>query len=256
LVALLVACAPRPTIKIALVAPFEGRLRRVGYDVFPAFRLAIREQIRQSGTGRVFVTFIAYDDRGEPEMAARVARQVVLDPEVVGVIGHFVLSSTLAALPIYAEAGLPLVAPHVPANALPEHPAVFRLGPMSSSPPAHSSPRACSAVAPALPLGEPLGRCIGDAPVPEDLPEARAALAAFTELSLGPPPTPRSVVGYTAAQVLLAAVRADAERAGVPTRNGVASALRQVRVRSLLGEVSFDSSGRWTNAPTWAFAQP
>lgn len=253
--ALMAACAPpRPTVKIALVAPFEGRLRRVGYDVFPAFRLAIREHIRQGGAGQAFVTFIAYDDRGDPIMAARVARQVALDPEVVAVIGHFVLSSTLAAIPAYLEAGLPIVAPHVPADALPEHPLVFRLGPARDDAPTLQSRHRCNEAALALPVGEPFGSCVGDAPAPDELPQAQTALAAFTELSLGPPPTPRSVVGYDATQVLLAAVRADAKRQGIPTRSGVAAALRQVRVHGLLGEIAFDPSGRWARAPTWRFA--
>ncbi|HIE37729.1 MAG TPA: hypothetical protein EYP77_01440, partial [Anaerolineae bacterium] len=43
---LLTACqvpgVVHPTVKIGLVAPFEGRYRYVGYDLFPAVRLALR----------------------------------------------------------------------------------------------------------------------------------------------------------------------------------------------------------------------
>ncbi|HEY3342052.1 MAG TPA: hypothetical protein VGK81_08545, partial [Anaerolineae bacterium] len=59
----LAACAtPRPTIKIALVAPFEGRFREVGYDAFPAMRLALRQQIQAGGIGNYEVEFVAYND--------------------------------------------------------------------------------------------------------------------------------------------------------------------------------------------------
>ncbi len=250
---LVAACAaPRPAVKIALVAPFEGRWRHVGYDVFPAFRLAIREHAQRLSP--VAVTFIAFDDRGDPEMATRVAQQIVRDPEVVGVIGHFALSTTLAALPVYTQAGMPLLAPHTPADALPAHPLVFRMGPSRHDAPQHHDATPCAEVRRALPLGTPFGACVGDAPTPQALPAAHRALAEFTRLSLGPQPTPRSIVGYDAAQVLLAAIDAAAQRRIPPTRDDVAAALRTVRHVGLLGTITFDAEGRWREAPTWAFA--
>lgn len=247
------ACAvPRPAVKIALVAPFEGRLRRVGYDVFPAFRLAIRQHAQQPTP--VAVTFIAFDDRGDPEMAARVAEQVVRDPEVVGVIGHFALSTTLAALPVYARANMPLLAPHVPADALPPHPLLFRMGPARDAP-RHVDATPCAEVAPALPLDAAFGVCVGDAPAPNGFPEAEQALAGFASISLGPPPTARSIVGYEAAQVMLLAIDAAAQYSAPPTRAGVAEALRRVRRDGLLGTITFDAEGRWREAPLWRFAR-
>ncbi|RMG65143.1 MAG: ABC transporter substrate-binding protein, partial [Chloroflexi bacterium] len=123
---LLAACAPPPVVKIALVAPFEGRLRQVGYEAFPAMRLAIRKRIAAGSAVSARVAFIAYNDDGDPAHAARVAHNVALDPEVVGVIGHLVPSTTLAALSVYTQASLPVLAPSVPADMLPRDPLVFR----------------------------------------------------------------------------------------------------------------------------------
>lgn len=117
IVLLLVACSVpgsvRPTVKIGLVAPFEGRYRYIGYDLFAAVRLALRQANEAGGVGGYAVEFVAYDDAGDPEMAVLQARKLALDPEVVVVIGHFREETTAAALHVYEEAGLPLLVPGI-----------------------------------------------------------------------------------------------------------------------------------------------
>jgi branched-chain amino acid transport system substrate-binding protein len=114
---LLAACrfpgAVRPSVKIGLVAPFEGRYRYVGYDVIYAVRLALREANAAGGVGGYSVELVAYDDGADPAMAVQQARKLAADPEVVAAIGHFRDGTTGAALSAYAEAGIPLVAPAV-----------------------------------------------------------------------------------------------------------------------------------------------
>ncbi len=127
LVVTLTACAvPRPTIKIALVAPFEGRHRDLGYGVFPGFRETLQKQIKAGGVGHYQIEFVAYNDSGDPAYAERIAHNVVIDPQVVLVIGHLRADSTLAALPVYTEANLPLLAMGLAPNTLPaSHPLAF-----------------------------------------------------------------------------------------------------------------------------------
>jgi len=254
---LLSACAaPRPTVKIALVAPFEGRLRRVGYDAFPAMRLAIREQIAAGGVGGAHVTFVAYNDDGDPQAAARIARNVARDPEVVAVIGHFVPSTTLAALAVYTSAGLPVLAPSVPAHLLPGSPLVFRMGPGRAAPRREVRGATCAALDSTwAAAGAPFGECLADAPPVAELPAAQRALASFAALSLGPLPGPRAIVAYDATAVLLAALRRDAQAHGVPTRAGVAQALRQVDHDGLLGRITFDQDNAWAGALLWVYAR-
>ncbi len=132
----------RPTVKIGLVAPFEGRYRYVGYDVIYAVRLALREanaaggvgspplEGGRGGGGMSYVELVAYDDGADPVMAAEQARKLAADPQVVAAIGHFREETTGAALSAYAEAGIPLVAPAVLDRVLPWGEAeVYRLGP-------------------------------------------------------------------------------------------------------------------------------
>ncbi|MGC8947005.1 MAG: ABC transporter substrate-binding protein [Anaerolineae bacterium] len=126
--------ATRPTVKIGLVAPFEGRYRYVGYGLFAAVRLALREANAAGGVGSpaYSVELVAYDDSADPEMARQQAEKLAVDPEVVAVIGHFREETTRAALPVYAREGLSLLAPAVLDPALTAGPGfvpVVRIGP-------------------------------------------------------------------------------------------------------------------------------
>ena len=110
LLTLLTACASvKPVVKIGLVAPFEGRERAVGYDAIYAARLAVRQANAAGGIGGYRVTLVALDDRGDPELAAQTAAALVVDPQVVAVVGHYLPATTAAATEVYANAGLPLL---------------------------------------------------------------------------------------------------------------------------------------------------
>ena len=100
--------APR-TIKIGLVAPFDGRYREIGEEIIPAARLAIRQFAALNKDPAINIELAAYDDAGDPQQAAEQACRLVIDPEVVAVIGHWRSATTQAAAPIYAQANLPLI---------------------------------------------------------------------------------------------------------------------------------------------------
>jgi ABC-type branched-subunit amino acid transport system substrate-binding protein len=241
---LLSACTraiPPRTVKIALVAPFEGRSRQIGYDAFPALRLAVRDAITRGPVNGVQVEFVAYNDNADPQMARRVASNVAADPDVVAVIGHLEFSTTLAALDVYRAVGLPLLVPHLAPEVVPAGALVFRMGPSASAQPA----RACE------------GCARQDAPNPADSPAAQRALARFSELSLGPPPTWRSIVAYDAAALLIEATRAalaqDATRTGPSLRAAVADQLRGMQFDGLLGTVTFDRENVWRAAPVFVY---
>ncbi len=109
---LLSACVPRlpPVVKIGLIAPFEGPYRYQGYDAVYAARLAVREINAAGGAGGYYLELVAYDDRGDPELAPVAARNLAVDPAVVAVIGSYRQESTEAAAALLAAEGLPLIA--------------------------------------------------------------------------------------------------------------------------------------------------
>jgi len=98
-------------VKIGLVAPFEGLYRPLGYEVLLAVKLALSEQNEAGGVNGYMVELVALNDGHDPAMAIQRAREMAVDPDIMGVIGHFDDQTTLAALSTYHQAGLALVVP-------------------------------------------------------------------------------------------------------------------------------------------------
>ncbi len=93
-------------LKIGLVAPFEGQYRATGYDAIYAARLAVREINEAGGIDGWRLELAAYDDRGDRSLAIRTAGDLVIDPDVVAVIGHYRPETSAVAAPVYARGTL------------------------------------------------------------------------------------------------------------------------------------------------------
>ena len=120
--------ATRPTVKIGLVAPFEGAQRALGYEVLYAVKLALQERNDQGGVGGFGIELVALSDDGQPANAVRQAQALAVDPGVVGVLGPWQTATAQAAAPAFAQAGLPVVAPAaLPDETLRLSPGVYRL---------------------------------------------------------------------------------------------------------------------------------
>jgi branched-chain amino acid transport system substrate-binding protein len=119
----------KPIVKIGLVAPFEGLYRPLGYEVLYAVKLAIRERNASGGVAGYMVELVALNDDNEPTIATQRAREMAVDPDVVGAIGHFSSPTTLTVLEEYRWAGLALVTSAAAANAVTDsgYPNVYRL---------------------------------------------------------------------------------------------------------------------------------
>lgn len=95
-----------PVLKVALVGPFEGAERAIGYDVIYSARLAVREVNAQGGIGGHRVALVALDDGGDPQLARETAVSIINDPAIVAVVGHWQAETTAVSVPLYEEAGL------------------------------------------------------------------------------------------------------------------------------------------------------
>lgn len=98
-----------PVVKIGLVAPFEGRHRDVGYDAVYAARLAVREINARAAPNELRLELVALDDSGDADLARQSAASLVLDPDVMAVIGHWNPETTEAARQLYADNDLVLL---------------------------------------------------------------------------------------------------------------------------------------------------
>ncbi len=104
---------PKPVpgiIKVGLVAPFEGAYRNVGYDAVYAARLAVHEINSAGGIDGRQLELVAYDDRGDAALAAQIAANLIIDPDVVAVIGHYRPETSASAGAVYSDAGLSIQA--------------------------------------------------------------------------------------------------------------------------------------------------
>jgi len=99
----------RPIIKIGLSAPFSGFDESIGYSVIGVVRLAVRERNLSGGVAGYSVELAALDDANDAETAVQRARELMIDPAVMAVLGGFDGPAALAAARAYRQAGMPFV---------------------------------------------------------------------------------------------------------------------------------------------------
>lgn len=106
----IVSCTvTRPVVKVAIVAPFTGIYREIGYQVLNGARIAVKEH-NNNNSNMPQLELIAFDDVGDPTKAVEQAHKILADEKVIVVIGHWLDQTTTAAAPIYMNANVPLVA--------------------------------------------------------------------------------------------------------------------------------------------------
>jgi hypothetical protein len=115
---LLVACSVpgsvKPTVKIGLSAPFEGRYRDLGYEVLHAVRLAVRQRNGIGGVGdRYLIELVALNDFDDADEAVVQARKMSVDRDVLGVLGAWSAQTGGPAAAEYERLDLALLAPDV-----------------------------------------------------------------------------------------------------------------------------------------------
>ncbi|MBI5080871.1 MAG: ABC transporter substrate-binding protein [Chloroflexi bacterium] len=236
----------KPSIKIALVGPFEGRYRDVGIEVIYAMRLAIREANAQGGVGGYTVELMGFDDSGDPDQAMMQAKKVATDSQVVAAVGNWLPSTTQAAAPVYDRVGIPFVAMSS-ANDLPS--SSFRLWNRESTCPS-----------PCITLDEWFitrqllitNYFIAPAPLPQDSSDPSFA-DRYKKISQGVEPKFLATLTYDATKIILAAIERDVKANGKPTRLGLAAALAQTNYNGLSGRITFDAKQNWNEGKGWVY---
>ncbi|MCA9876448.1 MAG: ABC transporter substrate-binding protein, partial [Thermomicrobiales bacterium] len=120
--------APTPSdYVIAFAGPLTGPDGAIGQEQLRAIELAVAEQNAQGGIGGHRLRVVSFDDGNDPERARQVAETIAADDSVVLVIGHKSSSTTIAAAPVYEQAGLAVISSSATADVLTEgEPWVFR----------------------------------------------------------------------------------------------------------------------------------
>lgn len=112
-VVLLLVATPAPaqeTIKIGFFAPITGPAAADGASAQHAVELGAKEVNGAGGIKGKKVELIVYDDRFSPQEAVAIANKLIEKDQVVGVVSGSYSGPTRVAAPIFAKAGVPMVA--------------------------------------------------------------------------------------------------------------------------------------------------
>ena len=106
---LLGACGRSVTVKIGVVAPMSGTLAQYGKDIAHGAEIAVDELNGDHftiGRKKAHFELLVEDDKANPE-EGKAAAQRLINAGVAAVFGHFNSGVSIAAAPLYAEAGIP-----------------------------------------------------------------------------------------------------------------------------------------------------
>lgn len=96
---------------LAVAGPMTGDAANNGIQFQRAVQLAVDEINAKGGVGGKMLEFIVGDDQANPNQGLIVAQKFADNPDILAVIGHNNSGVTLACLPTYAKAGLPVISP-------------------------------------------------------------------------------------------------------------------------------------------------
>lgn len=94
------------TVKIGFAGPLTGDSSQDGIACREAALQAIKEVNDAGGIDGKQVELVDYDDKSDPKEAAIVANKLAEDSSILGVVGHYNSSCTLAGAPVYNKAGV------------------------------------------------------------------------------------------------------------------------------------------------------
>ena len=98
------------TIKIGFFAPLTGPVAADGASAKQSVELALKEVNAAGGIMGKKVELIVYDDRLNPQEAVAIANKLIEKDQVVGVVSGSYSGPTRVTAPIFAKAGVPMVA--------------------------------------------------------------------------------------------------------------------------------------------------
>lgn len=115
---LLVACTPAApggasggTIKIATQSPLSGGLSAIGVDIKNGAELALSQLGGPLKDMGFKVELAAYDDEANPDKGVANAKQIVADPSILCVVGHYNSGVQIPSSEVYHTSGLANVSP-------------------------------------------------------------------------------------------------------------------------------------------------
>lgn len=114
-------------VYIAVATSMTGNGAPFGKEIVNSVQMAVDDANQNGGANGHRIELLVYDDKDDPATAKQVAQQIVDDGRAMIVIGHRVSAASVAAGPIYAQAGIPVISSTSTAdNITRENPWFFR----------------------------------------------------------------------------------------------------------------------------------
>jgi branched-chain amino acid transport system substrate-binding protein len=98
------------SIKIGFFAPITGPVAADGASAKQAVELAVKDVNAAGGIMGKQIELIVYDDRLNPQEAVAIANKLIEKDQVAGVVSGSYSGPTRVTAPIFAKAGMPMVA--------------------------------------------------------------------------------------------------------------------------------------------------
>lgn len=250
---LLPACAvwrSPEVVRVALLGPFEGRYREVGYNALYAARLALRESNDPA------LTLLPIDDGGSIETATERAEALALDPQVRAVIAVGYAATAPETQAAYGDLAVIIPGNWTTSRATDS---VFLLANPNVEAQLTISPHIDVVEAAAAPAPLVGGEVLGLT----QFTELREALDDVRLVTVGQLPDEDFIARYKAGEPfapepnVLAMLTYDATRLAARVAHGsrsdAASALAETEYSGLSGSITF-AGGVWVDAPLNGFA--
>lgn len=103
--------AQKGTIKVAVQAPLSGEQAALGEHIKLGAQLAVEQASQRFKALGFDLIFVPYDDQAKPEVGVANARNIVADPDILVLVGHFNSGVALPASEVYKDAMLAMVSP-------------------------------------------------------------------------------------------------------------------------------------------------
>jgi branched-chain amino acid transport system substrate-binding protein len=103
------AKAAGDAVILAVAAPMTGNNAAEGLNARRGADLAVAAINQAGGIGGRKISYDIFDDQGSPREAAAVAQRILDADKYLAVVGHVDSSCTLAAMPIYSDADMPVL---------------------------------------------------------------------------------------------------------------------------------------------------
>ncbi|HEY8240571.1 MAG TPA: branched-chain amino acid ABC transporter substrate-binding protein [Kiritimatiellia bacterium] len=112
-VLLALACASRAgeTIRVASVSPLSGSQAGLGEMVKLGAQLAVDEAKPRFAELGIDLQFTPQDDQAQPDVGVAVARRLVNDASLLGIVGHFNSGVAIPSSEVYKDFNLVMVSP-------------------------------------------------------------------------------------------------------------------------------------------------